>query len=211
MSWYSDEEIRTNYNNRNKLISLNPSNNKQYLNMENDSESLNRQLSIIFKEKNNKFNTLANRRDVINKAILRGFKKFFVDLLKSCNPQKKAFSKNLKPLSRTNVLTAAKDFGILNLKPTQDLDDEFEDLIYWLSFPKITKKVMNLTKDANSSIAILYEVLSNYTHHKLELVFKNKNIMALFGYFNRNVKDRFIYKIWVSKKNQTCIEKLNKM
>ena len=182
MSWYSVEEIKTNYNNRGKRISLSPANIKQYSNTENDSESLNNKLSIIFKEKNSKFNTLANRRDVINKAILRGFKKFFVDLFKSCNPQKKVSSKNLKPLSRTNVLTAAKDFGILNLKPTQVLDDEFEDLIYWISFPKITRKVMSLTKETNSSIVILYEVLSNYTHHKLELVFENKNIMALFGY-----------------------------
>ena len=211
MSWYSVEEIKTNYNNRGKRISLSPANIKQYSNTENDSESLNNKLSIIFKEKNSKFNTLANRRDVINKAILRGFKKFFVDLFKSCNPQKKVSSKNLKPLSRTNVLTAAKDFGILNLKPTQVLDDEFEDLIYWISFPKITRKVMSLTKETNSSIVILYEVLSNYTHHKLELVFENKNIMALFCYFNRNVKDRFIYEVWASKKIQKCIEKLNKM
>ena len=150
------------------------------------------QLNDIFSSKRNKWNSLASRRDVINKTILRGFKKFFVSLLNN-KPKKSSSSvKGLKYNAKANLICHARTLGLLNLMPKETKINIFEELICWLSFPKITSKVQNLFNTENHAINILNDILSNYSHRKLISVFENKEIMSLFGYFIINGKEKFM-------------------
>ena len=87
------------------------------------------QLSCIFKSRKSKCNVLANRRDVINKSILRGFKRFFVNMLPQNKTGLSGFSKKSKNISKLCLYEKAKELGLLNLKPKHESSLEFEDFI----------------------------------------------------------------------------------
>ena len=95
----------------------------------NSSSCIDDQLSCIFKPKKNKCNVLANRRDVINKSILRGFKKFFVNLLSQSKTGLSDFSKKSKNIFKSSLYERALELGLLNLKPKHESSLEFEDFI----------------------------------------------------------------------------------
>ena len=167
-----------------------------------DTSQIEDQLITIFNSKKSKWTSLAGRRDVINKTILRGFKKFFVNLFESNSSHKNESSKQIKSLWRSTVLSKAKCLGLITLKSDLTLNDDFENLIYWMSTPKITKKVMNLSISKNSSIILLHDIILNYSHHKLNRVFNDKNIMNLFSYFIKFGKNNFMQGIEDFKQNQ---------
>ena len=87
------------------------------------------QLSCIFKSRKSKCNVLANRRDVINKSILRGFKKFFVNLLSQSKKGFSDFSNKSKNISKSSLYERAIELGLQNLKPKHESCLEFEDFI----------------------------------------------------------------------------------
>ena len=151
------------------------------------------QLFDIFDQKRNKCNSLASRKDVINKTILRGFKKFFVILLdiKSIKPSR--LLKRSKSSLKLELIRRAKELGLLKLIPKNNSSqDEFEELLGWIGFPKITTKVHNLFSDNNKAISILNDILLNYSHRKLNQVLECKQIMSLFRHFAIFGKEKFM-------------------
>ena len=82
--------------------------------------------------------------------------------------------------------------GLIDLKPKESSLIEFKELICWLGFAKITKKVRRMFSDENSAINLLEDVLSNYSHRKLDIVLYNESIRALLIYFIDNGKQNFM-------------------
>ena len=158
----------------------------------NPNSCIDDQLSCIFKSRKSKCIVLANRRDVINKSILRGFKRFFVNLL---SQNKKGFSdspKKSKIISKSSLYERAIEFGLLNLKPKHESSIEFEDFIWWLGFVKITKKVRMMFSSDNPAINLMEDLISNYSHRKLQLALNNESIKALLAYFIQFGKRQFM-------------------
>ena len=156
-------------------------------------------LDLIFNSKKKKWSSLSNRRDVINKTILRGFKKFFVELF---DTQKLKINKSFKPsikASESYVLERAKYYGMYDYNWAQENVNDYESFIYWLSFPKITQKVMRLSTSKLSAINVFHDLLMSYSHQKLDMIFENKVIMSIFKYFITFGKDKFMQEIEVTK------------
>ena len=150
------------------------------------------QINDIFKSKKNKCNVLANRRDVINKAILRGFKKFFTNLLNS-KALRFLNSPNASLLeTKLHLEEASEEKGLLALKSKHTPLIEFKEFICWLGFAKITKKVKTLFSSGNSSIILMEDILSNYSHHKMNKVLENESIRVLLSYFISHGKEQFM-------------------
>ena len=71
-----------------------------------------------------------------------------------------------------------------------------------MSFPKVTKKVIKLFKNSYTSMSLLNDVISNYSHCKLDKILNDKIIMRLFGYFTKFGKEKFMQGIKDFKQNQ---------
>ena len=135
---------------------------------------------------------LAHRRDVINKAILRGFKKFFTNLLNSKAARFLNSSKASLLETKIHLEEALEEKGLLTLKLKNTSLIEFKEFICWLGFAKITKKVKTLFSSGNSSIILMEDILSNYSHHKMNKVLKNESIRVLLSYFISHGEEQFM-------------------
>ena len=158
------------------------------------SNTIEDELNYLFKTKKATNNLLTNRRDVINKAILRGFKKYFVNLL---NPNKNntwMFNK-YQHISKEKLAEEAVRIGLMNLKPNEANKEEFTELICWLAYPKITKKVKAQFGSQNSVINIISDALSKYSHQKLYQILEIKSVKVLFYYFICHGKEQFMNSI----------------
>ena len=158
-------------------------------------ENIDSKLDEILSTKKNKNNDLANRRDVINKAILRGFKKYFVNLLNNIKPKSLDSSKRIKYLNKSSLMEQAKAIRLIEMSPNQESKLEFEELVCWMGFPKNTKKVRCMFSFENSAISLMEDVISYYSHQKLSLALKNESIKVLFSYFIRYGKEQMMNKI----------------
>ena len=165
----------------------------------NFSNAIDDHLHLIFHSKKDKWSSLSNRRDVINKAILRGFKKFFVNLFNTPNQKIKVLSKESIRIHKSSVLDKARLLGLYDLWQNQDQRDDYDNFIYWLSFPKITQKIMSLSENKSSTISLFHDLLMSYSHQKLYKMFENKVIMNLFKYFIAFGKEMFLEGIQISK------------
>ena len=165
----------------------------------NFSNAIDDHLHLIFHSKKDKWSSLSNRRDVINKAILRGFKKFFVNLFNTPNQKIKVLSKESVGIHKSSVLDKARLLGLYDLWQNQDQRDDYDNFIYWLSFPKITQKIMSLSENKSSTISLFHDLLMSYSHQKLYKMFENKVIMNLFKYFIVFGKEMFLKGIQISK------------
>ena len=145
-----------------------------------------------FRLENNRSNVLANRRDVINKAILRAFKKFFVVLLSSARLKAYSSAAKSKLAAKTVLVKTTNQLGILSLRPDSASETEFGDFVCWLGFAKVTKAVKSLFGCDNSSINTMEDILMNYSHHKLSEILKNEQVRVLMSYFISHGKQAFI-------------------
>ena len=123
---------------------------------------------------------------------MRGFKKFFVVLLDLKSIKLSSLLKLSKSNIKLELISRAQEHGLLNLIPKNSSQEEFEDLLCWIGFPKITAKIHKLFNDNNNAISILEDILLNYSHRKLNKVYENKQIMSLFKYFADFGKEKFI-------------------
>ena len=151
-------------------------------------------LNYIFKTKKNKSNLLTNRRDVINKTILRGFKKYFVNLLDP-NKNNTWMLNKYQHISKEKLTEEAVRIGLMDLKPNEANKEEFKELICWLAYPKITKKVMAQFGSQNSAINIISDALSKYSHQKLYQILEIKSVKVLIYYFICHGKEQFMNSI----------------
>ena len=159
---------------------------------DNTPNSIDEDLDSIFRPRRNRWNILANRRDVINKSILRGFKRFFVKLLNIKDNDNLSTPSKFKQNCQKEIINRARKLGILELAPDDSSYDSFEELIIFLGYAKITKQVRKMFNADNSAIHLIEDVLTNYSHQKLNKMFKNKEIKVLFKYFIEHDKERFI-------------------
>ena len=154
-----------------------------------------------FRLENNRSNVLANRRDVINKAILRAFKKFFVALLCSNKPKVYNSSAKSKFYAKTVLIESARQLGILGLRPDNASETEFGDFVCWLGFAKVTKAVRSLFGCDNLTINPMEDILMNYSHHKLSEILKNEQVRVLMKYFIKNGKQKLINNVLLNHNN----------
>ena len=149
-----------------------------------------------FRHENNKSNVLATRRDVINKAILRACKKFFVVLLNSSRHNSDETSSKSKFMAKTTLIETAEQLGLLNLKPTSTSETEFGNFVCWLGFAKVTKAVKSMFGRDNLTINVMEDILMNYSHHKLNEMLKNEQVRVLMKYFIVSLtKNTYLIKI----------------
>ena len=167
--------------------------------------AINDQLNSIFRTSKEKNKKLANRKDVINKAILRGFKKFFVNLLTQSKVYLPETSKKSKQVSEQSFTEQIEKLGFMNLKPNESSQEEFSEFICWMGYPKITKKVRSLFSFSNPAIILMEDVLSSYSHHKLNQFMSNKLIKVLLSYFILHGKEQFMNSIGLSIKNHDSL------
>ena len=166
-------------------------------------------ISNIFILRKAKNNLLTNRRDVINKSILRGFKKFFVGLLDPINKECSDWSKRYKVIPQQTLAERAEILGLMNLKPDEVSHKEFEEIICWLGYPKITKKVRSFFNSENKAINILSDTLSSYSHQKLYRILEIKSLKALIAYFICNGKEQFMNSIGFDEYNSKSLKQSN--
>ena len=150
------------------------------------------ELDSIFQPRRNKWNVLANRRDVMNKVILRGFKRFFVKLLNPKDDKDLSPSTKFKQNGRLRIITRAYEIGLQNLIPNNSSVNSFEELISFMGYAKITKQVRKMFSSDNLAINLLEDILMSYSHHKLKQILNNNDIKALFEYFIVYGKERFV-------------------
>ena len=167
--------------------------------------AINDQLNNIFRISKDKNKQLANRKDVINKAILRGFKKFFVNLLTQSKTSLPETSKKSKHVSEQSFTEQIEKLGLMNLKPNESSQEEFSEFICWMRYPKITKKVRSLFSFNNPAIILMEDVLSSYSHNKLNQFLNNKSIKVLLSYFILHGKEQFMNNIGLSIKNHDSL------
>ena len=168
--------------------------------------AFNDQLNSIFRASKDKNKQLANRKDVINKAILRGFKKFFVNLLTQSKTYLLETSKKSKLVFKKSFTEQIENLWLMNLKPNESTQEEFCEFICWMGYPKITKKVRRLFSLNNPAIILMEDVLSSYSHHKLNQFMNNKSIKVLLSYFILHGKEQFMNNIGLSAENHDSLK-----
>eukprot|EP00343_Euplotes_focardii_P003023 CAMPEP_0205805592 /NCGR_PEP_ID=MMETSP0205-20121125/8867_1 /ASSEMBLY_ACC=CAM_ASM_000278 /TAXON_ID=36767 /ORGANISM="Euplotes focardii, Strain TN1" /LENGTH=298 /DNA_ID=CAMNT_0053077067 /DNA_START=6 /DNA_END=902 /DNA_ORIENTATION=- len=127
--------------------------------------------------------SLTYRKDVVNKKILRAFKKRICSqfLLKEKRPCR---ALNSIKVLKDNLLKEATRIGLISSKDKKD--KELSELVCWMSMTKITKITKSIFDYQNQSISTLDDILSKYSHVKLRSLSKNKKIAKIFAYFVKN-------------------------
>lgn len=105
---------------------------------QNTSEEVKSQLDAIFNIKLMPISNLSERKDVVNKIVLRAFKKFFVGIFEDVQKRNKDRIINHDKQQKV-TLVKAKEVGIINNWNPES--QEYIDLVYWMSVAKITKSV----------------------------------------------------------------------
>lgn len=126
------------------------------------------------------------RGDVINKRIIRYFRKYIREL----SPEHKMLWRITKPISqlKSEMINRAIHLGIL----TEDSDESFKEYLCWMCTYKKTDKVNKIFDLSNPSIKLSSDLFLKYTHMKLDLALQDKNIASMFMFFIRNKKEEFL-------------------
>ena len=155
-------------------------------------------VSSIFHKSENKSVELSLRKDVANKWILRGFKKYIIKLFNS---------KRIRPCRLNLKYEAYKNTLILEAKNLRIIDSEingvnknFEEFVCWMAMSKNTLRTKSLFDYENESIVLMDEILTKYSHKKLESLYKNQNIASVYEYFIKNGLEEFMMKFPQNKK-----------
>ena len=159
------------------------------------SNNLTEDLDLIFRPRRNRWNILANRRDVLNKAILREFKRFFVKLLNPKDGKGSSSSIKFKQNSKEEITKHASKLGLLNMNSDDSSLKSFEEFVIFLGYAKITKQVRRMFSQDNLAINLMEDILASYSHQKIKLVLQNKTIKAMFEYFVDHGKEDFIFSL----------------
>ena len=158
----------------------------------NSAHTIAEQLDDIFKDKEVNTNDLSKRKDVVNKVVLRAFKKFIVSRLKTNNRRRR--NKNMVSLVqlKQEIIDRAELINLIDYSNPELSSPEYIDLVCWLSVAKNTKETKNLVDPSNESIAAIQVVLTQYSHSKLEKVFEDLHIKKVFEYFLNHGKQEVL-------------------
>ena len=105
------------------------------------SNTFKNELNYIFKTKKAKTSLLENKRDVINKTILRGFRKYYVNLIDP-NKNNTWMLNKYQIISKKMLAGEIVRIGLIYLISNEANKEEFKELILWQAYPKIAKRVM---------------------------------------------------------------------
>jgi len=171
-----------------------PSKNKKKQSENLSSVNYSQMVDSIFGEsdKPQGFTELSERRDVVNKRILRGFKKFIADLfiehrVRPCR------LKNKDTSFKQGLIVQAKSIGLIPQEKNYDTE-HFRELVCWMAMSKNTCKAKALFDYSNQSIVKFEDLLSRYSHKKLEMIYQDSNIAQIYEYFMHNGMECFIQK-----------------
>jgi hypothetical protein len=110
-------------------------------------------------------------------------------------------------LLRTNLLQQAQRFDLYDPELELHRTKEFEDLICYLSISRMTTKQTKFLKisrkategSKRSCISLLDDILSGYSHSKMEDLMKDDCFKAVFQYFVYHLLEDFISKLELKK------------
>jgi len=123
---------------------------------------------------------LAYRKDVVNKIILRLFRKSIAKL----------FTMRVKRPSRSNktadeikdkLLKKAISLGLLDSEEMHD--KQYREFVWWMAMSKITKKAKPMFDYRNKTIKTFSNILHHYSHGKLSDLYEDRNIERIYKYF----------------------------
>ncbi|CAI2377808.1 unnamed protein product [Moneuplotes crassus] len=163
-----------------KMVSVSSSSQQEAVNSKKNYENIVDNLVTSCKQK------CKVRRDVINKRIIRYFRKYIREL----SPEHKMLCRITKPISqlKSEMIDRAIHLGILN----EDSDESFKEYLCWMCTYKKTDKVNKIFDLSNPSIKLSSDLFLKYTHLKLDLALENKNIASMFMFFIRNKREEFL-------------------
>ena len=69
-----------------------------------------------------------------------------------------------------------------------------------MTMSKKTSKTRSFFDYENESIALMDEILAQYSHTKLECLYQDQNIAKIFGYFVENCLEDFVKKYPAKKR-----------
>ncbi|CAI2359783.1 unnamed protein product [Moneuplotes crassus] len=133
---------------------------------------------------------LCFRKDVIHKRIMRGFKKFIVKLFDSIRIRPCRL-KNRDTSFKQEMIHEAQRLNIINSEESEQIGD-LNEFLCWMAMSKNTQKTKSLFDVNNKSILLMNEILSKYSHSKLEGLYGDSNIGMLFHYFIINGLEDFL-------------------
>ena len=128
---------------------------------------------------------LSYRKDVVNKFMLRTFRKA---ISKMFRVKIKRPSRTTRPIEEIKVqlMEEAENMGIINIYDPEESTEEFREFVCWMAISKMTHRSRPLFNLFNQAIELLSDILGNYSHAKLRLVYKNKHIAKVYRYFMKN-------------------------
>ncbi|CAI2369150.1 unnamed protein product [Moneuplotes crassus] len=135
---------------------------------------------------------LSMRRDVINKRILRGFKKFISDLFQE-QRIRPCRLKGKDSKFKEAIIKKGKSLNLI--QPDEGSSNKhFGEFVCWMAMSKNTSKAKSLFDNSNQSISEFEDVLVKYSHKKLERIYENKDIAQTYKYFIENGIECFLQK-----------------
>lgn len=137
---------------------------------------------------------LSIRRDIANKSMLRGLRKYFKKLFKAELRKLKLshIQENFLEIVKATILRKAQVLGIIpkstdyttgGVKHLNDLDSRVLDILCWCIIPQCHHNMLvdNLYK--SGEILLLDSIFKKYSHKIMTKVFKSRSLKQLFGYF----------------------------
>ena len=130
-------------------------------------------------------NKLSYRKDVVYKFMLRTFRKA---ISQKFRVKIKRPSRTTKPIEeiKEQIMEEAENKGIINIDDPEQNTEEFRELVWWMAISKMTHRSRPLFNLSNHAIDILSDILKNYSHAKLILVYQNKHIAKIYRYFMKH-------------------------
>jgi len=110
--------------------------------------------------------SIKHRKDVVNKKILRSFRKFISACFKVKNKKPSKITKPFDTLKQELVVDAQK-IGLYTPVNSKENSEEFEEFICWLAMNKMTQLAKSKFDYNNEAIMLLSDILEKYSHSKL--------------------------------------------
>jgi len=131
------------------------------------------------------------RKDVVNKRIVRHFRKYILNLF---HIENKMPCRNKRPVKvlKKEIIDQAIDIGIINVNNPDENNTEYKEFVSWMAMDKKTTKTKRMFNYKNESIRILSDMLGKYSHTKLENVYKDENTARLFAFFVKKGTEEFL-------------------
>lgn len=165
----------------------------------------------VIKVKKNK-NSIALRRDVVNKCIIRYFNKYVKKLFNSCIKAIKINSDTqIERKVKDEVLHKCLKLGMIKPEFFEKNSEVVESLINFISWivthqlkvfitlenrRNRNKSEITLNRNSISSkdepIVLIQEIVKNYSHFKVQEFFKNPTIKIIFRHFLLHERIRFL-------------------